>query len=385
MNMSKLKVLNFKNNGQVIEDKKYGAIIVMDDDNTKRVLDEDAYEYVTNYIHGFHNSELLSEVYIPSDCKYLGIPTENDYLAQNRIRAREWGLSEYGAFQNCVNLKNVEISKYSMLNIVCNNCFYNCKELETIDFRNCNELYEIRDGAFINCDKLKKVYMNYKNYVNCFDEFSNVAPGNFIRGKPAAIFDSNNKSKSAIVSGVVRTLAGDIYKLEDIEIPFRKSNGERVPPSNLNELFYKQYKDNKDLNLKSPKHFSLLAPTAGLEGSGKIISLTKEDYNNVEEWDLKVIPKIQAERTEPIGNPPRGGSGGHVDLEKMVLKFKDIPETPSSGKKSKKGLSRTKSLPTKLSKMTKKAVRTKSLPTKFSSTKSKASRTKSLPTKFSST
>ena len=375
--MSSLKELFFKNNGQVIEDKKYGAIIVMDDDNTKRVVDEDVDEYVTNYIHGFHNYELLSEVYIPPDCKYLGIPKESDKpsFAQNRIRAGEWELSDYGAFQNCVNLKNVEISKYSILNIVCNNCFYNCKELETIDFRNCNELYEIREGAFINCDKLKKIYMNYKNYVDCFNEFSNFGNGTFI-------FDSNNKSKSAIVSGVVRTLAGDEYKLEDIEIPFRKRNGKRVPPSNLNELFYKQY--GKDLNLKSPKHFSLLAPTAGLEGSGEIISLTKEDYNTVEEWELTVIPKIQAERTEPIGNPPRGGSGGHVDLEKMVLKFKDIPETPSSGKQTKRGLTRTKSLPTKLSKMTKKASRRRSFPNKFSSTKSKSSKNKSLPTKLSS-
>ena len=53
--------------------------------------------------------------------------------------------------------------------------------------------------------------MNYKNYVDCFDEFSNFGYGTFI-------FDSNNKSKSAIVSGVVRTLAGDEYKLEDIVV-----------------------------------------------------------------------------------------------------------------------------------------------------------------------
>jgi hypothetical protein len=359
--MSSLKVLNFKNDGSVCEDKKYRAVIKMNKDTPEISVDEED-EPVNNYINGFHNYKLLSVV-IPSKCKYLGNPS--------------YEYDGAGAFENCGDLKNVVIDPGSELEIVCFKCFFNCKELETIDFRNCNKLYEINGAAFSRCDKLTKIYMNlHNNYVDCFGEFSGDANGN-------AVFDSNNISKSAIVSGVVRTLAGDEYKLEDIEIPFWKSNGTRDPPSNLNELFFKQYKDNKELNLKSPNHFSLYAPTAGLIGSGEIISLTKEDYKTVKEWELRVIPKIRAERTEPTGNPPIG-SGGHVDLEKMVLKYKDIPETPSSGKKSK----RAKSLPTTLSRMTKKASRRRSLPNKLYSLSrmtNNASRRRSLPNKLSGT
>ena len=385
-----LKAIDFIQTGNAINTDKYRAVIKINYDLpekykdvfTERQLkkgkkdkwgnDGDLIEYSYQYITGFRLMDSLEEVVIPSDCKYLG-------NAFDRERYYE------GAFEDCKNLKTVIINPDSELEVVYNLCFRNCIKLETIDFTNCKKLDTIYDRAFSGCDKLKKIYMNYNSFVDCF--------GGYTDRHKFSVVDRTAKTV-VIVSGKVHMLNGDEHILENIELPLWQVNPDRktyaikrIPP-NLNELFYKQYRE--ELNLKSPKHFSLLAPTAGLEGSGEIISLTKEDYDNgdlsdaaireqnTKQWS-EVEYKILAQGTRPKEDKSQKSS--HVDLSKMVLKFKDIPETPTPARNPKRAIS----LPTKSKlKMTKKASRTKSLPTNLSGT-NKAPIPKSRPTQVNKT
>ena len=73
--------------------------------------------------------------------------------------------AQYGAFENCYNLKTVDFSMYKFVTL-CEEAFYNCKTLEIVDIRSMTSLNGfIDDSAFKNCPALKEVIIPFKGVV----------------------------------------------------------------------------------------------------------------------------------------------------------------------------------------------------------------------------
>ena len=61
------------------------------------------------------------------------------------------------AFENCVNLENVEFADYSQLLFINPKAFQNCTSLKTIDFGESSQLTFITPNAFKNCSSLETI------------------------------------------------------------------------------------------------------------------------------------------------------------------------------------------------------------------------------------